>query len=196
MLKKISVGADFFLLLFLLILFCGDFLIFFAVAVIAHEAGHMIALRLCGAGTERVKLRFYGISISYREADLSFCESVLCAAAGPAANLILALCFGAYGRVCESDSAYLLAGISFVLFAFNMLPVYALDGGRILFLIFERHFGGKAEFILMCTGLAASLLFILGGIAMCKNGFGNPVIPGAGLIIAVSCCKKYNLDVK
>ncbi|MGE4485620.1 MAG: site-2 protease family protein [Oscillospiraceae bacterium] len=196
MFKKISVGADFFVLLFLLILFCSDeLLLLFAAAVIAHEAGHIIALQRCGAAAECVKLRFYGISISYREEKLTFCKNILCAAAGPAASLILALCAGVYGRYFANDGAYLLAGISFVLFAFNMLPVYALDGGRMLFFIFERYLGGKAELILLYTGLAVSLLFILGGLAMCKNGYGNPIIPGAGLIIAVSCCKKNILDV-
>jgi len=110
--------------------------IFFA-SVLFHELGHsIVALR------ERVPVRsitlfiFGGVAQIGREPSTAGAEFRI-AIAGPLASLILAGSFGLLGRVIPEASALAasfnyLGRINLVLAAFNMIPGFPLDGGRVL----------------------------------------------------------------
>lgn len=96
----------------------------FAAAVAAagiHEAGHLLAIRLLGADARKIQVGPTGAKI-----HTSFSEpwrELLCAAAGPAASLLLVLAAKPFPRIA-------LCG--FVQGLYNLLPIYPLDGGRML----------------------------------------------------------------
>lgn len=104
---------------------CGWFLL----AMALHEAGHMAALVLFHHPVRGVTLGAGGAKI---ETDsLSNHQEWLTAAAGPAVNLALA------GLLCRVTPAFAL--VSLGLAAVNLLPLYPLDGGRILRAILMTH---------------------------------------------------------
>lgn len=89
------------------------------IAALFHELCHYFAIRLTGGGV-------CGISVTPRGAVmetgvLSSRQELFCALVGPAGSLLLFLCYPWIPRIA------LCAGIHG---AFNLIPVYPLDGGR------------------------------------------------------------------
>ena len=94
----------------------------FLAAAAAHEAGHLLTLRLLGAEILSVRLGFLDAQI--RSSALGYREEAVCALAGPAASVLFCLLF--------RKLAPTFAAISLLLGLFNALPVFPLDGGRAL----------------------------------------------------------------
>ena len=117
---KVSLGfcAAVCILAWLDLSLCGSFLL----CGLCHELGHLIALRLCRIPVEKIMVGTVGAVICARFSDYS--RELICAAAGPAAGMILA---GALFRCAPK-----VALVSVLLSAVNLLPLYPMDGGRIL----------------------------------------------------------------
>ena len=108
-------------------------------AAVFHECGHLLAL-VCLRDTQQ-KLCFgvYGMRIERAETTrLSYAKELLCAAAGPAANVLLALLL----LLWRGGSARARRGvqINLLLAAFNLTPIRPLDGGAILYALLCRRF--------------------------------------------------------
>ena len=87
-----------------------------------HELGHLAALALCGVRVERVRLRALGAVIETNHCSHS--AEAICALAGPAVSLFA---FWALRRALPGAAL-----ISLLLGICNLLPVWPLDGGRVL----------------------------------------------------------------
>lgn len=88
-----------------------------------HELGHLIVLAICGGKADSLTFSFYGLALKY-SSRLSRLKEFFVLLAGPLVNLILYF-------IIRDD-------INLILFAINILPVYPLDGGRILRLFSYR----------------------------------------------------------
>jgi Zn-dependent protease/CBS domain-containing protein len=124
-------------------------LLFFA-SIVLHELGHAVVARRNGIGIAGIDLWFFGgIAKMEREAD-SPGEEFRVAAAGPAVTLIIAglslagaaalsethdfFDIATLGNATASPGLALLGWlflINGVLFVFNLIPAFPLDGGRI-----------------------------------------------------------------
>lgn len=131
-------------------------------AASVHELSHAAAAVALGCGVREVTLGFRGARMVLGPATRS--QEVLCAAAGPVGSLLL---LSLIRRFPEAA----LAG--FVQGCFNLLPIYGLDGGRILGgLVGERVYGiiqngfpvAVAGGLIwgICTGKGGWMLFPLG----------------------------------
>lgn len=102
-------------------------------AVMIHESGHSFALQACGGEVDGLEITAFGIQMHIKNAySLSYGKEVLCVLAGPLSNLTLSWILGIVGRTWEE--AYIFAGAQLVLGVFNLLPMSALDGGRVLWI--------------------------------------------------------------
>ena len=102
-------------------------------AAICHEAGHYVALRLCGGRLAGVSVSAFGAQMRIRDRyRLSYGREALCVLAGPLVNGTLSWLLGRAGAWREE--LYIFAGAQLILGVFNLLPLWALDGGRLLWI--------------------------------------------------------------
>lgn len=128
----------------------------FLAAAAAHEAGHLLTLRLLGADILSVRLGFLDAKIGTN--TLGYREEAVCALAGPAASLLFCLLL--------RRPAPTFAAISLLLGLFNALPIFPLDGGRalraglgmVLPLETAQAVCRMVSFVFLAAGLAAALL--------------------------------------
>ena len=149
----------------------------FALLGLLHELGHLAALALCGVRVERVRLRAPGAVIE--TGPCSHSAEALCAMAGPAVNLFV---FWALRRI-EPGAAL----ISLLLGACNLLPVYPLDGGRILRAVCARFLPLRAVNRIDALASACTLAALgLAGLAMSRKYGLLPVFFHALLLLHIA----------
>lgn len=146
-------------------------LLFFA-SVVIHELAHSLVARINGIPVKSITLFIFGgIAQIAREATRPSAEFKI-AAAGPACSLLLAGLFSLlwlFSRdVTEpiAAMAFWLAKINVILAAFNLIPGFPLDGGRV-FRSLLWHFTDdykRSTLVAVRLGQGVGYLFILGGI--------------------------------
>lgn len=118
---ELSVSGGFFLIVGWFAVSCGgEAALLVLSAALLHELGHILALRLSGAGICWLRISVLGAVMETR-GNLSYGQELLCLLAGPGANLLAAVLFGALD--CGG-----LAGVNAVLCLFNLLPVFLWTG--------------------------------------------------------------------
>lgn len=123
----------------------------FIPAAAAHELGHALAIRLCGSRVVRVRLSVFGLEMDHL-GELTGARGSAAVIAGPLAGFAYAAaCLYLPGRFWPMSGA-----ISFILSAFNMIPIMPLDGGRMVSAISDPVFAKKL------SRLAALLLLVSG----------------------------------
>jgi Zn-dependent protease len=120
-------------------------------SLILHELGHALAARRLGIPIAGIDLWFFGGLAHMRREPQSAGEELKIAAAGPAVTLALFVIFTALGAILTSGGRFaelavtstsatttplvaLLGWLGFInaiLFVFNIVPAFPLDGGRI-----------------------------------------------------------------
>ena len=101
----------------------------FLLGVACHEAGHLAALRLLGVPVTALRVTALGCILE--TGAMSYRAEACCAAAGPAASLLVCLLLP---RLLPRTAL-----ISLLLAAGNLLPLWPLDGGRILLAVASQH---------------------------------------------------------
>lgn len=102
-------------------------------AAASHELGHYVALRLCGGELAEISVSAFGARMLIRNGErLSYGREALCILAGPLTNGTMSWLLSMAGRWREE--LYVFAGVQLVLGLFNLLPLEALDGGRLLWI--------------------------------------------------------------
>ena len=138
-----------------------------------HEAGHLLAIRLLGADARKIQVGSTGAKIHTCFSDPW--REFLCAAAGPAAGLLLLLAARWFPRI---------AVCGLVQSIYNLLPVYPLDGGRMLFCVLEGMAPGKAEKLTQAAGQGMAWLLLTGALAaiLCRQ-------PGIALLLGATALR-------
>jgi len=110
------------------------YLIFNGIVLLVHEFAHAEMARRKGYQLNSFKLMPYGAALSGDFEGIKPSDEIFIALAGPVANIILGLGFVALWWVAPSAYPYTinLVNISFYFALFNLLPLYPLDGGRVL----------------------------------------------------------------
>jgi Zn-dependent protease/CBS domain-containing protein len=104
-------------------------------SVLIHELSHSLVARRQGINVSSITLFIFGGVSSLTEEPRDPRQEFTIAAVGPATSLLLAGLFAIGGLVFRGGigtASFYLAFINAVLGAFNLLPGFPLDGGRIL----------------------------------------------------------------
>mgnify|MGYP006073873783 FL=1 len=148
---RIDLKIFIFLILFILTRQIEIYALMMVFAII-HELGHMFSGILLGLKIEKMELMPYGVSVSFRlttkdynnkikNGNLLELKKIIVAIAGPLTNLLIAI-ITYYLDIGEELKA-LVVYSNILLLLFNLIPVYPLDGGRILKSILHILYGKK-----------------------------------------------------
>jgi len=103
-------------------------------AAVIHEAGHLAMLRLLDCGIHRIQIRATGAVI---ETDsMLWWQEFACALAGPLCSLLLIVFLRVWPEIA-------LCGIAQG--AYNLIPVYPLDGGRCVKVLLEHFMANHSK---------------------------------------------------
>ncbi len=114
---------------------------FFSIAL--HEMSHIAAARCKGILPSSVSISPVGFSADIPDMNCSRQALILIYSAGPAANLLLFAAGLTAGLVFPgiSEIVGLVSATNLLLALFNLLPVFPMDGGRILFSLLSGNIG-------------------------------------------------------
>ena len=105
-------------------------------SVSIHELGHIFMARLCKIPLRELRLGIFGASLFPDAANFSYFKEIMLCAGGPIFNF-LCVAVGIMRGPLES-SLFLCSSLA--LGTLNLLPVYELDGGRMLSAILHTFF--------------------------------------------------------
>lgn len=119
---------------------------------IIHELGHLLAGLLMGMKPEKIEIMPFGVSISFKintreynkkikKGNALEIKKIIVALAGPITNFILILI--ASNLKLDLIKSILIIYTNFLIMIFNLLPIYPLDGGRVLKGILHIIFGKR-----------------------------------------------------
>ena len=158
------------------------FILLLFLCVLLHEFGHIVAARRYGVRTPDVTLLPIGGVARLERIPEEPGQELVIALAGPAVNFgIAALLFLAAGGVPDAEGLAVqdlrvgfverLAAVNLFIAAFNLIPAFPMDGGRVLRALLARRLGyGRATQIAAAVG--QGLAFALGLLGL----FGNPLL--------------------
>jgi Zn-dependent protease len=146
-------------------------------SVVVHELAHALVARRFGVRTQAIALFLFGGVATLECEPPTPLADALVALAGPAMSAALAL--AAFGALRAADAlvpaaafgtvaailAYLTV-VNGVLAAFNLLPAYPMDGGRVLRALIWKLRGDRdgATASASLTGMVFAAMFIFAGI--------------------------------
>jgi len=161
--------------------------------VLLHEFGHALACRQVGGVANRIVLWPLG-GVAYVDPPPRPGATLWSIAAGPLVNVILfpiIVGFGYFSRHMDWNHTYpdfhhLLRAIliiDFGLFAFNILPVYPLDGGQILRSLLWFVFG-RARSLMIATVLGFVGVIGFVGLAFWRQ---DPWLGAVAVFVLLNC---------
>lgn len=175
---KLDLKIFLFLLLFLI---TSQFEIYIIVMIFAivHELGHLVAGLALGYKVEEIKITPMGLRLQFKVKSKEYNEKIkngnrlnvkkaIIAIAGPITNLIIFIVLMLLQKLdftFTNTYIYQIIIYSNILIAiFNMLPIYPMDGGRVINEILKIIIGYKKAYKITYI-LSKTLLIILTAIA-------------------------------
>ncbi|MBR4304037.1 MAG: hypothetical protein IKT81_01765 [Clostridia bacterium] len=150
-------------------------------AMLIHECGHMLAIKITGGNMLGASVSSVGACISCSGSNLSLRQEILVYIAGPCAGAISAIA----GHYLGFE---LFAWVSFGLSVMNMLPSVPFDGGCIL----RSVCGGTTKFLVISSVIVGLILCLLGLYSVWSGG--NFTVFAAGIGVFVSLVGKSSLQ--
>lgn len=145
MCPKIVIHPFLYVLVFLLLVTgkIKPFIIFMSLILI-HELGHFITAKLCGWKTEKIELYPYGgISKFQTFVNVPIPQEFLVLMMGPITQMIFAYSCSFFLSIKNLE---ILTTYHQFLLWFNLLPIYPLDGGKLVHLLCSKYLSFQKSF--------------------------------------------------
>ena len=146
-------------------------------SVLLHELGHSLVARARGVRVLGITLFLFGGVSTLEDEAASARDEFLIAIAGPATSVALAAGCWALATALPGNGApratlSYAATLNLVLGAFNLLPGFPLDGGRVLRAAIWRLSGSQSRGTRVASyaGQGVGLLLVLWGLFQALNG--------------------------
>jgi stage IV sporulation protein FB len=145
-----------------------------------HELGHILAGIILGLKPTNLSIMPYGLSVAFetkcedynkkvKNGNMLAIKKIIIASAGPITNLIITIIFIIFNINFLGIQRELIVYSNILIGIFNLIPIYPLDGGRIIKNILHIKFGLKDSYkytnqiskITICIITAVSSIVIL-----------------------------------
>lgn len=148
---KVDLKIFLFLILFYITGQLGEYAVILILAFV-HELGHLLAGIILGMKPAKLELKPYGISISFKinpndynkkiaKGNLLELKKAIVACAGSVTNLIIIII--TLNLRLNIFTSLLIIYSNILLIIFNLIPMYPLDGGRIVKSLIYLFLGKK-----------------------------------------------------
>lgn len=133
------------------------------ISILFHEMAHTVMAMRYNVAVENITLHIFGGVAKYKNEISSPRHEIIVSVAGPAISLLLAFGFMFFKVPYISDY---LAEMNLIVAGFNMLPVFPMDGGRVLRDIFWMVSGKylKSTEKAVKLGIFIAKLFVIVGV--------------------------------
>ncbi len=176
------------------------FILLLFACVVLHEFGHILMARRFGIGTRDVVLLPIGGMSRLEQIPEAPSQELQIALAGPAVSIVLAFLFAMSAQDIPtavefpaSDAPGLmaqLAAANLMLAAFNLLPAFPMDGGRVLRALLAARLGhARGTRIAASAGQIFAIFFGLIGLV-----FGHAVLVLVALFIYIAAGAEAGLS--
>jgi len=153
-------------------------LLFFA-SVVAHELSHALVARRFGLKVEGITLFIFGGATSIDQDSRTPREEALIALAGPVTSILIGGVLLGVDLLIAQPQVGALVGwlgvINLVLGAFNLIPGFPMDGGRVLRALLWRVRGDRLEATRNAALVGRILAYVLIGFGVFIALNGNPL---------------------
>jgi tetratricopeptide (TPR) repeat protein len=138
-------------------------LVILIIVLIVHEAGHLIAMKLFKySNVNLLFIPFIGAVITGREQTPFASKKALVSIAGPMPGLLIGLVFAILYAGSQQRQYFDIASMFLFINAFNLLPLYPLDGGSFFDLIlFARNYVIEVIFKVITSLSLIALVLLL-----------------------------------
>lgn len=183
---KVQVSSSFVLLMAVLFYLDEGVGLLFSglLACVFHELGHILTIYILGGRVERLALTATGAELVMdARFPLSYLREAIAALMGPLTSFLCAW-------VAACANCYLAAGLNLTAGIFNLLPIWPLDGGRVLYALFSMRWDAvKMEKTM--TVFSAGLVGVLFGIGLILlRWWGNPTLAVTSGLLLTGVLKK------
>lgn len=144
----------------------------YTICAVVHEIGHSMVANSMGYKLNKITLMPFGAVVSGNIDGLKLKDEIKIALAGPLVNLAIGILFVAVWWIYPESYAFTDIAVEacFAMALVNFLPVFPLDGGRIVLATLSIFYGkNKALIISRIIGVIFSLALIVGFIFTCFN---------------------------
>lgn len=171
---KLNLNIFLFLILFLLTNQIEIYALIMIFALI-HEVAHLICGIALGFKPETLRIMPFGFGVEFKiiiqdynkkilKSNILSVKKIIIALAGPLINLLIVI----FGTIFKIDSNIIYS--NFLIFIFNLIPIYPLDGGRILKNLLKIIYGNRKsnKYINSITNISVIILTMLASIFIVK----------------------------
>ena len=162
----------FWTLAFLVLLDRSGFVAMSLLAAIIHELGHIVAFILLHDLPSEISFEAAGIRMVRSEKDVSVKKELFQLFMGSITNFVVFLLFSFSLKTVNQASVFAVSHL--LLGIFNLLPIQALDGGKVLYLLLSQILYPETAYrISRGITWTTILLLTIFSIYLCRHGKGN-----------------------
>ena len=140
----------------------ASFIPFFIISflIIVHELGHFITAKILKVEVDKIYIYpLGGISKFFLPLNASFLKELLILIAGPLSQVLAALIL----KISMPEYNKLIISYHMGILIFNLLPIYPLDGGKLIHLLFSTTipFEKSLRLSIIISYLTISIYFLI-----------------------------------